>query len=192
MHRNFRAPVALHRNVMTNIFTRNKSRRSGNPCADRLPHLRCFALPPHDPTPEEQETTICGDILHAAHAEAQRLSSLQPASRLEPMLGVISYCYTKGLFSSMEIEHELWQIPAFLAAFGNDLPTAQQIRNFRRRNRPLIISVIEQALDEFSKREPCSVRQQVVAVEPSLDGPAQAMALWLLNMASYSDAVDAD
>jgi len=160
----------------------------------RLPHLQRFAAPVRNDELQEEPTSICGDVLRAAHTETQRLEAMTPAPApdLEAMLGVVSYCYAKGLFSSVDIEHELWETPAFLAAFGHNLPTAGQIKNFRRQNRPLILSVVEQALQEFSRREPHWVRQHVIAPEADVTAPAQALAQWLLDMANYSDSLEAE
>jgi hypothetical protein len=176
---------------MTNIFSHFYEKRKEQHAANALPHLQRFASPAQYPAVEEP-STICGDILHAAHVEVERLETVKiaPASTLEATLGLISYCYTKGLFSSLEIEHILWETPAFIKTFGDNLPTAQQIRSFRRRNRALILSVIEQAIAEFLRREPISLFQQVVAVESTLATSAEAMAEWLLNMANFSDAID--
>jgi hypothetical protein len=180
--------------MSNSLIKQSNASRSADGSAVRLPHLERFAVPPRDGGWREEPTTICGDILHAAHTEAKRLGAdaQAPAPNLEAMLGVISYCYAKGLFNSVEIEHELWETPAFLASFGNKLPTAQQIRSFRRHNRPIILSVVEQALQEFSNREPCWVREQVIAAEADLTVPAQALARWLLDMANYSDSMETE
>ena len=159
----------------------------------RLRNLQRFAPQAGDNGSLEMPTTICGDILHAAHNEVERISrptAVRPD--LEAMLGIVSYCYTKGLFSSADIERELWQVPAFLTTFGDRLPTAHQIRSFRRRHRPLILSVIEHAIIEFSHREPLAVQQQVLPPETALTEPAQVIAQWLLDMANYSDSLEED
>jgi hypothetical protein len=180
--------------MSNNLINTGHASRGADGGAVRLPHLKRFAAPPQDGGWREEPTTICGDILHAAHTEVRRLGAeaRAPAPNLEAMLGVISYCYAKGLFNSVEIEHELWETPAFLAAFGNNLPTARQIRSFRRHNRPIILSVVEQALQEFSNREPRWVREQVIAAEADLTVPAQALASWLLDMANYSDSMETE
>jgi hypothetical protein len=131
-----------------------------------LPNLHKFASPGTLALPVVAEPlTICGDILRAAHTETERVAADRLASvsgpklNLEAMLGVISYCYAKGVVSSREIEEHLWRNAAFLRAFGEDLPTAQAIRRFRRQHREAILATIESALQHFWSRRS----------EPSLD-----------------------
>ncbi len=180
--------------MSNHVTNQGDEERTGDVRGGRLPHLDRFARPAREGGWREEPTTICGDMLRAAHTQAQRLGSdtRAPAAGLEEMLGVVSYCYAKGLFCSAEIEHELWETPAFLAAFGHNLPTSQQIRNFRRRHRLLILSVVEQALEEFSRREPSRVRAQVIAAEADLALPVQALAQWLLDRANLSDSMESD
>ena len=125
-----------------------------------LPSLHKFAPAPSPAAPFESEPlTICGDILRAAHTEIERVAADRsvatsgPKLNLEAMLGVISYCYSKGVVGSHEIEQHLWRNAAFLNAFGEDLPTAQTIRCFRRQHREAILATIERALDYFGKRQ---------------------------------------
>jgi hypothetical protein len=159
-----------------------------------LPHLQRFAAPPFKDGWREEPTTIYNDIRHAAHVEMKRLAAARqgPTRTLEPMLGVISYCYAKGLLLSADIERELWESPAFVEVFGDNLPTAQQIKSFRRRNRAIILSIIEQAIAEFFRREPTTAHRQVLAAEINLADSARAMAQWLLDMANFSDELESD
>lgn len=176
---------------MTTIFTPSGQERRNARQGARFPHLQRFAHPSE--FCREEPTTICGDILHAARTEVERLGSTRtPAPTLEALLGVISYCYTKGLFSSAAIERELWKTPAFLKAFGNRLPNAEQIRQFRRTHRPAILDVIEHALAEFSQREPDSVRARVIAANGHLADSTSEIARWLLDMANLSDEDESD
>ena len=124
-----------------------------------LPSLHKFAAAPSPAARLESEPlTICADILRAAHTETERvaavghLSASGPKLNLEAMLRVISYCYAKGVVSSREIEEHLWRNDAFLSAFGEDLPTAQTIRRFRRQHREAILATIESALQHFLSR----------------------------------------
>jgi hypothetical protein len=124
-----------------------------------LPNLHKFASPPSLALPAEAEPlTICADILRAAHTETKRVAADMlvaasgPKLDLEAMLGVISYCYVKGVISSREIEEHLWRTRAFLSAFGEELPTAPTIRRFRRQHREAILATIESALQHFLSR----------------------------------------
>jgi hypothetical protein len=124
-----------------------------------LPSLHKFAAAPSSAARTEAEPlTICAGILRAAHTETERvaagahLSPSGPKLNLEAMLGVISYCYAKGVVSSREIEEHLWRNAAFLSAFGEDLPTARTIRRFRRQHREAILATVESALQHFGRR----------------------------------------
>jgi hypothetical protein len=125
-----------------------------------LRHLACFVARPTNPgagSSSADEGTIWKDVLRSAADEVTRL---EPAPAVETpcpgvctLLGVISYCYSKGVVSSAAIEREIWASPEFLAAFGQHLPCALQLRNFRRHHRSAILSVIARAHREFWRRQ---------------------------------------
>jgi hypothetical protein len=128
----------------------NSHHRAAQSAAIRGPARRADEL--------RTSATICGDVLQAAHRETEHidaaLRTMRPdlKPRVEAMLGVISYCYAKGLFDSAEIERRLWQDKRFLATFGNEIPSAQSIRSFRRSHRENILAIIEQALSQCRQR----------------------------------------
>lgn len=62
----------------------------------------------------------------------------------QSLLGVVSYCYAKGVFTSEDIERKLRLDPALKAACGEDLPDSLVIRRFRRLNRTSIVATLEQ------------------------------------------------
>jgi hypothetical protein len=64
----------------------------------------------------------------------------------ESMLGVVSYCYAKGVYGSKEIGRKMAQDPAFRAGCKNDVPLPDDIRRFRRLNREAILKTLEKAL----------------------------------------------
>lgn len=105
--------------------------------------------------------------------------------RVEAMLGVISYCYIKGVFESDEIERRLWQDNTFLATFGNELPTALKIRNFRREHRTAILAIIENAVNRFEERRSGGDSANV-------SGTAHVKAEELLKMANLMDHLNWD
>jgi len=157
--------------------------------------LRRFADSPCQPQNIEQHTTsICNDVWDAAHSETEHMDAVARAlcpefkPRVEAMLGVISYCYTKGLFNSEEIERRLWEDEDFLATFGEEIPSAQQIRKFRRRHRPHIVAVIEQALQHYWQRPDSP---GVLPLPPDR-GVAQRRAQQLLDMANVMDQLASD
>ena len=126
-------------------------------------------------------------------AAAQRPPLDAARQRLEVMLGVVSYCYTKGLFSSSEIEERLWAEPAFLATFGTEPPTAARIRCFRREHREDIIATIEHALQDFCARpaSPAGHHKIICATAGAMDW-AKKKAHELLDMAKFTDSMERD
>lgn len=64
----------------------------------------------------------------------------------ESMLGVVSYCYAKGVYGSKEIGRKMAQDPAFRASCKNGVPRPEDIRRFRRLNREAILKTLEKAL----------------------------------------------
>jgi hypothetical protein len=167
-----------------------------------VPNLRRFAGRPgiqSGTDAAEESTTICEDVARAAHREVERidavLHTLRPESksRVEAMLGVISYCYAKGLFDSEEIEQLLWRDHAFLATFEGDIPAAWAIRCFRRRHHGNILAIIEQALQEYRRRTQNhpSLPAETDATPPHSDS-VRMNAERLLAMANVTDQLAAD
>ena len=154
-----------------------------------LPHLHTFATGGEQVFKKEHPSTICGDVLRAAEDQAHQLSHAATMSQgealpgVEAMLGVISYCYLKGIFDSGSIERRLWQDAAFLSNFGDKTPTAPRIRAFRRRHRAAILATIEWALVAFRKR--------AVPTLPATEN-AHAKAEHLLDMANLMDQLHSD
>lgn len=64
---------------------------------------------------------------------------LPPAS----VLGIVSYCYAKGVYSSDEIERKMLSNPELRAACGDAVPSAGALRRFRRLNRDAIMATLE-------------------------------------------------
>lgn len=156
-------------------------------------HLGSFAQSGGSPVPEGEAPTICGDVLKAAHAQSEQLAasasgpSRDQRLRLEAMLGVISYCYMKGVFDSEEIERRLWQDTAFLATFGRETPTAQTIRCFRRQYRAVIMATIERALGGFRRRMAAEAPENRTGASQPLSDAIHFQASHLLDMASIMD-----
>ena len=164
-----------------------------------LPNLRRFAEAPDCPQDiEETPTTICNDVLRAAHREAERIDAeirtLRPdlRPRVEAMLGVISYCYAKGLFDSAKIEDRLWEDEAFLATFGNEIPSAQKIRCFRRNHRENILAIIEQALQQYGQRTSGQPHPATGDTPQPAAESVRLKAQQLLDMANIMDQLAAD
>jgi len=64
----------------------------------------------------------------------------------ESMLGVVSYCYAKGVYGSNDIGRKLNQDAAFRLSCQNEVPRPEDIRRFRRLNREAIQKTLEKAL----------------------------------------------
>jgi hypothetical protein len=62
------------------------------------------------------------------------------------MLGVVSYCYTKGVFAADDIGRKLAGDPSIRVVAGDDIPRPEDIRRFRKLNREAIQSTVEKAL----------------------------------------------
>jgi hypothetical protein len=161
------------------------------------PNLRRFAAVSRTPQDQEQHpTTICGDVMVAAHREIGRLQEIEPklrpeaSVRVEAMLGVISYCYAKGLFDSGEIERRLWEDEAFLKTFEENIPSAQGIRAFRRRHRKNILAIIEEALQQYWQRASNLPPDMPGIIE--LSEAVRRKAQQLLDMACAIDQLDCD
>ncbi|MBK8002218.1 MAG: transposase [Verrucomicrobia bacterium] len=70
---------------------------------------------------------------------------------LKEMLGVIAYCYVKGVFNSTDIAALLKSDPALRAKFGRDLPDGNTVRRFRRKFAGEIEDVLEDVFRMFPK-----------------------------------------
>lgn len=75
-------------------------------------------------------------------------NALSPQS----LLGVVSYCYAKGVFTSEDIERKLRHDPAIQAVCGEALPDAHVIRRFRRLHRQSVLAVLER-LFRFRRKQ---------------------------------------
>jgi len=113
-------------------------------------HLNQLA-PGHAPT-ASPEDTVTAFVARAA-AETVKESPVpvvvpKTAGPVPPesMLGVVSYCYAKGVYGSNDIGRKLNQDPAFRLSCQNEVPRPEDIRRFRRLNREAIQKTLEKAL----------------------------------------------
>jgi hypothetical protein len=99
------------------------------------------------------------------------------------MAGIITYCYSKGVFCSKDIARLIAQEPSLRAIFGSDTPDEKAIRRFRRR----YSETIEEILETFFGQHPgfgCST-DTAGAISPG--DMAQRTATALLHEASRTD-----
>lgn len=119
-------------------------------------HLGSIVSPPA--ATSEQEESLTGFIAKAAQDTVEHSAkpvvvpkdggSIPP----QTMLGVVSYCYTKGVYASEDIGRELVKNPAAREVAHGDLPRPEDIRRFRRLNREAIQATMEKAL-AFARRK---------------------------------------
>jgi len=70
------------------------------------------------------------------------------------MLGVITYCYVRGVFNSKDIAERLKQEPELRKSFGRDLPDGATIKAFRRRYAAEIEDLLETVYRVFPPTDP--------------------------------------
>ena len=71
----------------------------------------------------------------------------------EAMLGAVSYCYAKGVYSSEEIEERMLRDQKFRESMHGEVPRAEAIRRFRVLNPEAIRATLEKAF-RFMRRRP--------------------------------------
>lgn len=137
----------------------NLAPRDQGPPPERLEpvlHLGPIVSPPAVPPNDEESLT--GFIAKAAQDTVEH--SLKPVvipkdgGSIPPqtMLGVVSYCYTKGVYASEDIGRELVKEPVACEVAHGNLPRPEDIRRFRRLNREAIQATMEKAL-AFARRK---------------------------------------
>ena len=104
---------------------------------NRFVHARQSA-PAADSGPTE---TISGAVLEAVQqtcAKSARpvvVANFGPALPPHSMLGILTYCYAKGVYGSEDIERKLRQDAVLKTSHADRLPDSRTIRHFRRLNR---------------------------------------------------------
>jgi hypothetical protein len=69
------------------------------------------------------------------------------------MLGIITYCYVRGVFSSKEIAERLKCEPDLRKTFGRDLPNEDEVKSFRRQFATEIEDLLETVYRVFPPEE---------------------------------------
>ncbi len=80
---------------------------------------------------------------------------------LAVMLGLISYCYERGIFRSDDIARRIGEDPELAKAFGRDLPDGPAIRRFRRRH----ADAIEETLETLYRAMPAEGGSDTVQIQ---------------------------
>jgi len=68
------------------------------------------------------------------------------------LLSIITYCYSKGVYSCSEIEEAILHDPELRATLGTNLPDDRSLRKFRRMNREAVRATLERAFREAKRR----------------------------------------
>jgi hypothetical protein len=134
------AAAATVQNSMSNKETREPSTSL---------HLGKFA-PGSAPAAEERTGDATISVKIAANEtlkQGGQIAMPKDAGELSPqeMLGAVSYCYAKGVYSSEEIETRMLRDPKLREAVHGEVPRAGAIRRFRVLNRDAIRSTLEKA-----------------------------------------------
>jgi hypothetical protein len=135
----------------------------GQPAPEGKPlRLGKFA-PSVEAPPGQAPQTGEGETMFIKRAAAETVEkNLQPAEQqsdefglpVKEMLGVITYCYARGVFWSAEIAERLKKEPELRKAFGQNLPDGQAIRRFRRRYAGEIEDALEALYRAFPPKDP--------------------------------------
>jgi hypothetical protein len=99
---------------------------------------------------------------------AQPVAAPKADNALAPkdMLGALTYCYAKGVFTSEEIERKLRRDTELRVATRGDLPDANAIRRFRKFNRDAIQATLEKWYRKLRKQQAAAAALQPHAPPP--------------------------
>ncbi len=120
--------------------------------------------PSQTPQPPAESATSEGETMFIRRTTAAAVENkFDPAAQqssefglpLKEMLGVITYCYARGVFNSGEIAARLKQEPELRKALGKNLPDETTIRRFRR----MYAGEIEDALELLYQAFPPELNQ---------------------------------
>lgn len=89
-----------------------------------------------------------GSGLHTVCAAGAGLA-FQPRS----LLAVLTYCYARDIFSSVEVEDLLRSDATLRRACGDDIPDARTLRRFRRHNHEAIEHCLFNVLRHFADQQ---------------------------------------
>jgi hypothetical protein len=123
---------------------------------------------PPPPSGEGEGETMFIRRTTAAAVEAK----FEPAAQQTPefglplkeMLGVITYCYARGVFNSGEIAARLRQEPELRKAVGGNLPDEAAVRRFRRKYANEIEDALELLYQVFPPQN--AVQPAEAALQP--------------------------
>jgi Transposase domain (DUF772) len=148
--------------------------------------------PAKTPEPLPEPLTSEGETMFIRRATAAAVENkLDPAAQqssefglpIKEMLGVITYCYARGIFNSGEIASRLKQEPELRKALGKNLPDEATIRRFRR----MYAGEIEDALELLYQSFPPQDAQRTPGVEGQTEIIAHKQASSRVHNAIWTD-----
>jgi hypothetical protein len=117
----------------------------------------------------EESTETVSLVLEAVNETCSQsqapIIGVKSGPTLEPksMIGLITYCYAKGVLCASEIEQGLWKDDRLRSVCADKIPAAKTISRFRRLNRGLIQSCLENALRRVRRALATSTLSQTLA-----------------------------
>ncbi len=147
-----------------------------NPDEGTALHLSKFAPGAVLPVQPDPETGLTVTIRTAA-AERMQQHSGAPVVRTDgglpakEMLGAVSYCYAKGVYTSEEIERKMMHDETLRESVHGEVPNAQAIRRFRRLNRGAIQETLEKAFSFLCRKKKASSAEQALPEKPASPQP---------------------
>jgi len=150
-----------------------------NPDHSTSLHLGRFA--PSAPAPaQSDETTGVTVMIKRAAAETVQQGAVPVVPKdggslpAGEMLGAVSYCYAKGVYTSEEIEQKMLKDKELREAVHDDVPDAKSIRRFRRLNHGAIQATLEKAFGFMRKKEKAEI-QKPLPGQPSNVKPSSTL-----------------
>jgi hypothetical protein len=91
------------------------------------------------------------------------------------LLGVLAYCYAKGVYESEAIEAEMRRIPALQQVLPAAAPDAHLIQRFRRHNHDVITGTLERYFSELRHRRAAAAPEVASSGDTTLIAHQQAV-----------------
>lgn len=120
----------------------------------------------------------------ALHPVARRDAGL--AFEPRTLLALMSYCYARDIFGSVEIEDVLRRDANFRQICNNEFPGALVIRRFRRENREALHRCLTAALHSLAEGEPKTVENETAETAMAEDARRRIM------KAMFIDSMESD
>jgi hypothetical protein len=136
----------------------NNSGRN-DPDPSTILHLHKFSPAPPQAGVPEPETGLTAVVKSAAQEFVQK-SGAPTIPReggelpAKEMLGAVSYCYAKGVYTSEEIERKMMRDSKLRESVHGNVPSANAIRRFRALNRGAIQQTLEKVFRVLWKKRP--------------------------------------